>query len=90
MTTKPEAATVPATSDAATGLGAEAAPEEKKSRGEFLFFARRSKKFMISAFVLLVLAVIAVFGPIVDPTDPVAQNGVAMRGPTLDPGNWFG
>ena len=40
--------------------------------------------------ILLVLACIAIFGPMVDPTDPVAQGGLPMRHPTLDPGNWFG
>jgi peptide/nickel transport system permease protein len=66
-----------------------AAPEGKP-RGEFLFFALRSKKFMLSVVILAVLAVIAIFGPIVDSTDPVAQNGLPMLQPTLDPGNWFG
>jgi peptide/nickel transport system permease protein len=66
-----------------------AAPESKP-RGEFLFFALRSKKFMLSVAILVVLAVIAIFGPIVDSTDPVAQNGLPMLQPTLDPGNWFG
>jgi peptide/nickel transport system permease protein len=66
-----------------------AAPEGKP-RGEFLFFALRSKKFMLSVVILGVLACIAIFGPIVDSTDPVAQNGLPMLQPTLDPGNWFG
>ncbi len=26
----------------------------------------------------------------IDPTDPMAQDGMPMRHPTLDPGNWFG
>ena len=66
-----------------------AAPEGKP-RGEFLFFALRSKKFMLSVVILAVLACIAIFGPIVDSTDPVAQDGLPMLQPTLDPGNWFG
>ena len=91
MTTKPDATTAAQVADDATADAAvEAAPEEKRTRGEFLFFALRSRKFMISAFILLVLMVVAVFGPVIDPTDPVAQDGLAMRAPTLDPGNWFG
>ena len=33
---------------------------------------------------------IAIFGPMIDPTDPLAQNGMPMQPPTADPGNWFG
>lgn len=65
-------------------------PPAKRARGEFLFFALRSKRFLISVVILVVLFCIAVFGPIADPTDPVAQVGLQMRHPTLDPGNWFG
>jgi peptide/nickel transport system permease protein len=63
---------------------------EGKPRGEFLFFALRSKKFMLAVAILTVLVAVAIFGPIVDSTDPVAQNGLPMLAPTLDPGNWFG
>jgi peptide/nickel transport system permease protein len=69
---------------------ANSAPKEKRTRGEFLFFALRSKKFMISSAILLFLVALAILGPIIDSTDPVAQEGVAMRAPTLDAGNWFG
>jgi peptide/nickel transport system permease protein len=62
----------------------------KRQRGEFLFFALRSKKFLISFSILSFLILLAIFGPIIDSADPVAQNGVPMRHPTLDPGNWFG
>lgn len=65
-------------------------PKAKRARGEFLFFALRSKKFIISAVILLVLVCIAVFGPIIDPTNPVAQEGAPMRSPTFASGNWFG
>ena len=68
----------------------DSAPKAKRKRGEFLFFALRSKKFVISAGILLVLIGLAVLGPIIDPTDPVAQSGVAMRSPSLQAGNWFG
>jgi peptide/nickel transport system permease protein len=68
----------------------EPAPPARRARGEFLFFALRSKKFLLSVTILLILACIAIFGPMVDPTDPVAQGGLPMRHPTLDPGNWFG
>ena len=62
----------------------------KRARGEFLFFALRSKKFLISIAILLVLACIAIFGPLVDSTDPLAQNGLPMLHPSLASGNWFG
>ena len=74
----------------------DATPPAKRARGEFLFFALRSKKFLISAVILVVLACVAVFGPIIDSTDPVGcSTGVSgtcppMVHPTLDPGNWFG
>jgi peptide/nickel transport system permease protein len=66
------------------------APAAKRARGEFLFFALRSKKFLISVTILIILALIAILGPIVDPTDPTAQDMLPMRHPTLNPGNWFG
>jgi len=62
----------------------------RRARGEFLFFALRSKKFLISVAILLVLMCVAILGPIIDPTNPLAQAGLPMRHPTLDPGNWFG
>jgi len=68
----------------------DSAPQARRTRGEIVFFAVRSRKFMISAGLLLVLIGIAVLGPIIDPTDPVAQAATPMRSPTLDPGNWFG
>jgi len=66
------------------------APAAKRARGELLFFSLRSKKFVISMAVLLFLAFLAIFGPMVDSTDPLAQAGLPMRHPTLDAGNWFG
>jgi peptide/nickel transport system permease protein len=77
-------------SETAAAAGVKNAPPAKHARGEFLFFALRSKKFVISIVILLVLAFLAIFGPIIDSTDPVAQAGMQMRHPTLDPGNWFG
>ena len=66
------------------------APAAKRARGELLFFSLRSKKFVISMAVLLFLAFLAIFGPMVDSTDPLAQAGLPMRHPTLGAGNWFG
>ena len=62
----------------------------KKASGEFLYFALRSKKFLVALGILFVLIVIAVFGPIIDATDPLAQNGIPIQPPTADAGNWFG
>ncbi len=70
--------------------GKGAAPSAKRARGEFLFFVLRSRKFLIAAVILGFLAFLAIFGPMLDSTDPIATDGLPMRHPTLDPGNWFG
>jgi peptide/nickel transport system permease protein len=67
-----------------------AALPAKKASGEFLYFALRSKKFLVALGILFVLIFIAIFGPIIDSTDPLAQTGIAMQPPTADAGNWFG
>jgi peptide/nickel transport system permease protein len=77
-------------SPAVEGSSNDLTPKVKRTRGEFLFFALRSKKFIVSVAILLVLVFIAVFGPLIDTTDPLAQDGLPMLHPTLDPGNWFG
>jgi peptide/nickel transport system permease protein len=77
-------------SETAGGASKSAPPVAKRARGEFLFFALRSKKFVIAMAILVFLALLAILGPIIDSTDPVAQAGEQMRHPTLDPGNWFG
>lgn len=61
-----------------------------KARGEFLYFALRSKKFLFSVAVLGVLAIIAIIGPMLDSTDPTLYNGIPNQSPTMDAGNWFG
>jgi len=66
------------------------APPVKQQR-ETLFFALRSKKFLISVSILLVLLVIAIVGPMLDPTDPLLQNGAhVMAPPSFHDGTWFG
>jgi peptide/nickel transport system permease protein len=65
-------------------------PKAKRARGEFLFFALRSKKFVVSVSILLFLILLAIFGPMIDTNDPLALGDLPMRQPTLDPGNWFG
>ena len=62
----------------------------KRNRGEFLYFALRSRKFLVASFILLVLIGIAIVGPMVDATDPLAQGGLPIQPPTTDAGNWFG
>jgi peptide/nickel transport system permease protein len=80
------------TSPAVEGKGK--ATPAKRARSEFLFFALRSKKFLISLAILGVLAFIAVFGPILDPNDPGFQAGQShlpiLAKPNLNPGQWFG
>jgi peptide/nickel transport system permease protein len=79
------------TENAPTSAEREAAPAPaKKQSGEFLYFAFRSKKFLVSMSILLVLLFIAIFGPMIDSTDPLGEAGMAMQPPTLDFGNWFG
>jgi peptide/nickel transport system permease protein len=65
-------------------------PPARKQSGEILFFALRSKKFIVSVTILLVLIALAIFGPIIDSTDPLAQDGLPMQPPSTDPGYWFG
>ncbi len=72
------------------GAREDAPAPARRARGEFVFFALRSRKFLVSMAVLLLLACIAIFGPLVDPTDPLAQNGLPMLHPSLASGNWFG
>jgi peptide/nickel transport system permease protein len=76
--------------ESAGDAGKDSAPKAKRARGEFLFFALRSKKFLISAVILLVLICIAVFGPIIDPTDPNAQAGTPTLSPSFAAGTWLG
>jgi peptide/nickel transport system permease protein len=72
----------------AVGVPAEQVPA--KPRGEFLYFAIRSKKFLFSVGVLVVLGIIAIVGPFLDGTDPTAYGGIPLQAPTLDAGNWLG
>jgi len=88
VTAAPGTATAP--SPPSQDAAEDATPPAKRARGEFLFFALRSKKFLIASAILLFLAFLAIFGPMIDPTDPIAQDGLPQRHPTLDPGNWFG
>ncbi len=68
------------------------AVEGAKGRGggEFLYFALRSRKFLFSFAVLSALALIAFLGPILDPRDPLAQDGIPFISPSLDDGYWMG
>jgi peptide/nickel transport system permease protein len=61
-----------------------------KPTGEFLYFALRSKKFIISASILVFLILVAILGPIIDSNDPLAWNFVGYQPPSMDAGYWFG
>ena len=75
-----------------------AAPEKKakaegvatRGGGEFLYFALRSRKFLFSVLILTVLAVIAIVGPMIDPRDPLAQDGIPFSSPAMQDGYWMG
>jgi peptide/nickel transport system permease protein len=79
---------VGSTEPTAVGKPVEEVPAKKS--GEFLYFALRSKKFIFSIAILGILAVIAIVGPMLDSTDPLAYNSMPMLGPTTDAGNWLG
>jgi peptide/nickel transport system permease protein len=68
------------------------AAEGAKGRGggEFLYFALRSRKFLLSAAILATLGVIAIVGPILDTRDPLAQDGIPFISPSLNDGYWMG
>ena len=65
-------------------------PVARKPRGEFIFFALRSKKFIFSVSLLSFLVLLAIVGPLIDGTDPLAQNLTVNTPPSIDPGYWFG
>jgi peptide/nickel transport system permease protein len=61
-----------------------------KRQGEFLYFALRSKKFIFAVSVLGFLVLLAIFGPMIDTNDPLAQTLGINTPPSTDPGYWFG
>jgi peptide/nickel transport system permease protein len=67
-----------------------AAASAKKPQGELLFFALRSKKFIFAVSLLSFLVLLAIFGPLIDNTDPLAQNLTVNTPPSTDFGYWFG
>jgi len=87
-----DAAAVPV---AASGgdKGAPAVPEAAtlrtlRQRHESLYFALRDSRIRIGVGVVLFFAVIAILGPIIDPTDPAAYVGPLGHAPTSQ--YWFG
>jgi peptide/nickel transport system permease protein len=69
----------------------DAAPvPERKAQGETLFFALRSRKFIVAVVILVILALIAILGPVIDSADPLDQSGFAFQPPSTDAGYWFG
>jgi peptide/nickel transport system permease protein len=61
-----------------------------KGHGEFLYFALRSRKFLVSVFILGVLALVAILGPLLDSTDPVMYSQIPFQSPSMDAGYWMG
>ncbi len=79
MTTAPGTAAEPVASIDNAGKGA--VPSVKRARGEFLFFVLRSKKFLIAAAILVFLAFLAIFGPMINSTDPIVPERAATESP---------
>ncbi|MGO9177754.1 MAG: ABC transporter permease [Candidatus Limnocylindrales bacterium] len=59
-----------------------------RQRHESLYFALRDSRIRIGVGVVLFFAVIAIVGPIIDPTDPLAYVGPLGHAPTSQ--YWFG
>ena len=64
------------------------ASETVSRRREILYFVLRSRKVLIAAIILVILAVLAVVGPILRPGDPNALVGPLSDPPSAD--YWFG
>jgi peptide/nickel transport system permease protein len=64
------------------------ASETVSRRREILYFVLRSRKVLIAAMILVILAVLAVVGPILRPGDPNALVGPLSDPPSAD--YWFG
>jgi peptide/nickel transport system permease protein len=92
MTAAAEAGT--AGSPVVEGAGQGPVPTRRRVGGESLFFALRSRKFLVSIAILGLLFLLAVLGPVLDPTDPTAQAGQSglppLAHPSLNAGQWFG
>ena len=58
--------------------------------GEVLFFALRSKKFLVAVAVLAILVIIAIVGPMIDSSDPTATELTLAQPPNSDFGYWLG
>jgi peptide/nickel transport system permease protein len=75
------------------GSGAPTVPEAATlpilgQRHESLYFALRDSRIRIGVGVVLLFVVIAIVGPIIDPTDPLAYVGPLGHAPTSQ--YWFG
>ena len=90
--TRPEGG--PVVESAGGASAPKAPPARPKARREFLFFALRSRKFLVSLAILAFLFLLAALGPVLDSTDPTAQAGQShlpiLAHPSLKSGQWFG
>ena len=71
---------------AVKGTGTGAAPV--RQRREILYFALRDRRIVLGAAVILFFMVIAIVGPLIDPTDPQAFVGPTGQAPSAE--YWFG
>jgi peptide/nickel transport system permease protein len=59
-----------------------------RPRREILYFALRDKRILLGAAVILFFLILAIVGPVLDPTDPTAFDGPTGAPPSAD--FWFG
>ncbi len=77
------------TEPTAVGAPTQDAPA-KRAGGEFLFFALRSKKFLVAATILGILVIIAIVGPMLDGNDPNLYAFMPNMSPSTESGYWMG
>jgi len=74
----------------ATGAEPAAKSPTRRSGGEFLYFAVRSRKFVFAIGILGLLALIALIGPMLDSSDPQLYSLNPNMSPSFDSGYWMG
>jgi peptide/nickel transport system permease protein len=73
---------------AAVATTATAGIPSVRQRRELLYFALRDKRILFGAAVILFFLILAIVGPVLDPTDPTAFDGPTGAPPSAE--FWFG